>query len=350
MAEEQDCRTLVRHQGHDYFQVDCDRRKGDRRSDGKLNSDFFRMEEIAESANVRASQRLQIKSKVKVEVDEIHEEEPDDVEEEMVEVEVPVVRVPRLPRLPDKCIKCAGRKRTSRLLWLHEFYIVNGNKRKKTNPLVYQSLQFVLGAELPEGVVHGISDRERREIWVLGVWYVPAERVRKYSKRLKGYMFHTELNDDDADKSLYGKCPELVRVENCLRWHPMSRVERSVPRVVHADDVKQRRIYVAGRAFHYVCGVTATEDLDRHEFRLSLLPRGTFAMYPEKRLGLELNSPSMMWEDVEEVFSKIRQCMSSARQGTSSATFKMPFQGSAYAFWKVGYVSDLASASKRLTN
>ncbi len=97
MAEEQDCRTLVRHQGHDYFQVDCDRRKGDRRSDGKLNADLFRMEEIAESANVRASQRLQIKSKVKVEVDEIHEEESDDVEDEMVEVESPIVRVPRLP-------------------------------------------------------------------------------------------------------------------------------------------------------------------------------------------------------------------------------------------------------------
>jgi hypothetical protein len=34
----------------------------------------FCVEQFAESANVRASQRLQIKSKVKPEVDEIHED------------------------------------------------------------------------------------------------------------------------------------------------------------------------------------------------------------------------------------------------------------------------------------
>jgi hypothetical protein len=120
----------------------------------------------------------------------------------------------------------------------------NLNKRKKKNPYVYQAIQFVIGAELPFGVVQGMSARHLREIWVLGVWYVPAERVRKYSKRQKGYMFHTELNDDDADKALYGTCPEVVRVENCLRWHPMSRVESSVPRVVHANDVKSVALWL----------------------------------------------------------------------------------------------------------
>ena len=55
-------------------------------------------------------------------------------------------------------------------------------------------------------------------------------------------------------------------------------------------------------------------------------------MYPEERLGLELNSASMMWDDVEEVFHNIRQCMSSARQGTSSASFKIPFLVSACSF------------------
>jgi hypothetical protein len=224
---------------------------------------------------------------------------------------------------------------------LHEFFIVNGNYRKKKNPLVYQALQFLLGCELPVGVVPAMSDRERREIWVLGVWFVPAERVRKYSRRHKGYMFHTELNGDDADKALYGRCRELVRVENSLSWYPMSRVERSVPRIVHAEDVKQRRINVAGSGMHYVCGVTATVDLQREEYRLAPLSRGAFAMYPEERFGLELNSPSMMWEHIEDVLKNIRECMSSARQGTSSASFKLPFLVSAYSFWKVSFQIDV---------
>ncbi len=115
----------------------------------------------------------------------------------------------------------------------------------------------------------------------------------------------------------------------------MSVVERSVPRVVHAEDVKQRRVYVAGRGMHYVCGVTAVEELPTYGYKLSPLPRGTFAMYPEERSGMDLNSPSMMWECIEDVFLKIRQSMSSARQGTSSATFKMPWSVAAYEFWKV---------------
>jgi hypothetical protein len=84
-----------------------------------------------------------------------------------------------------------------------------------------------------------------KEEAMIGVCYVPADHVRRYSKRSKGYMFHNDESEDDADKYLYGKCPEIVRVENFLIWHPMSRVERGVPRVVHADDIKQRRVYVA---------------------------------------------------------------------------------------------------------
>jgi len=343
---------VVGEYGHKYFKVDRDRSKGDRRSDGKLNADFFAVEEYSVTSDgVRVSQRLRTNKRDTIEV-ESGEEIPEEVEIETNEEELVVESLEgvqnktnkgdsstivrsRVPRMPPKSIKCAGRKRTTRLLWLHEFYIVNGDERKKKDPRVYQALQFLLGSDLPVGIIEGISDSQRREIWVLGVWYVPAERVRKYSRLHKGYMFHTELNGDDADKALYGRCPELVRVENCLRWYPMSRVERSVPRVVHADDVKQRRVYVAGRAMHFVCGVTATEDLESQEFRLTHLPRASFAMYPEERLGLELNSASMMWDDVEEVFHNIRQCMSSARQGTSSASFKIPFLVSAFSFWKV---------------
>jgi len=200
------------------------------------------------------------------------------------------------PPAPDKGIRCAGRKRTSRLLWLHEFFRVYERAHtKKKFPYIYEALQFRVGAQLPDGVVEGMSDAMRREIWVLGVCYIPAKYVRKFSKRVKGYLFHTELNDDDSDQALYGGCPEVVRLDNCLKWHPMSTVSRDIPRIVHADDIKNRRVHVAGRAMHFVCGVLAIEDLHCQEFRVSRLARRYFFMYPEHRFGMELNSASMMW-------------------------------------------------------
>ncbi len=242
------------------------------------------------------------------------------------------------PRVPDKGIRCAGRNRTSRLLWLHEYFRVYERAHSKnTFPYIYQALQFLVGGQLPEGTVEDMSETMRREIWVLGVCYIPAQNVRKYIKRVKGYIVHTELNDNDADKALYGVCPEIVRLENCLKWHPMSTVSIDVPRIVHADDVKTRRVHVVGRVMHYVCGVTAVEDLHCQEFRLSRFGRQNFCMYPEERSGMELNSPSMMWEHIEGIFSQIRQCMRSARQGTSSASFHMPLPVSSFEFWKVSH-------------
>ena len=98
--------------------------------------------------------------------------------------------------MPDKGIRCAVRKRTSRLLWLHEFFHVHESARSKNKfPWVYEALQFKVGAQLPEGVVEEMSEWMRQEIWVLGVCYVPAIYVRKFSKRERGYMFHTEFSD-----------------------------------------------------------------------------------------------------------------------------------------------------------
>jgi hypothetical protein len=76
-----------------------------------------------------------------------------------------------------------------------------------------------------------------------------------FSQRVKGYMFHQEHNDDYSDQTLYGGCPEVVRLDNCLKWHSMSSVSRDVPRIVRADDVKNRRVHVAGRGMHFVFGV-----------------------------------------------------------------------------------------------
>lgn len=389
--------AMVEVEGSRYFVVDQDLRKGDRRGDGQIMAEFFtvgngeRLKKprllydpshgcIRQNSKVRkgeealnllnvltgdAAMRNDEDGFIRLEegrlssqivnlngnIEGINEnrgitnastsgvleqEEDKDVE---VESNVP-------PRLPDKGIRCAVRKRTSRLLWLHEFFRVYESARSKNKfPWVYEALQFKVGGQLPEGVVEEMSDRLRQEIWVLGVCYVPAIYVRKFSKRERGYMFHTELNDDDADKALYGHCPEIVRVENCLKWHPMSTVSIDVPRIVHADDVKNRRVHVAGRGMHFVCGTSAVEDVHCQEFRLSRLHRRHFFMYPEERSGPELNSASFMWEHIDSLFAQIRQCMRTARLGSSSASFHMPFVVSSYEFWKVCTISGFGSVT-----
>jgi hypothetical protein len=372
--------------GSTYFVVDQDLRKGDRRGDGQLMADFFRVD-VSERLK---KQRLLydpshgiIRQRVRVQKSEealdvlnvVNDNAATAIEEAVISLEkgrrisqkgntkeksggikksrgksnaaAIVVQEQEKhkdvesasivhPLVPDKGIRCAVRKGTSRLLWLHEFFRVYeaaGSKNKF--PWIYEALQFKVGAQLPDGVVEEMSDKMRQEIWVLGVCYVPTIYVRKFSKREKGYTFHTELNDHDGDKALYGHCPEIVRVENCLKWHPMSTVSKDVPRIVHADDVKNRRVHVAGRGMHFVCGTSAVEDVHCQEFRLSRLARRHFFMYPEEMSGPELNSATFMWEHIDGVFSQIRQCMRTARLGSSSASFHMPFVVSSFQFWKV---------------
>ena len=116
--------------GHSYFQIDIDHRRGDRRSDGRLNADFFTVGESSMIIdNVRVSKRLQTLSRDIEEDSSVESVEGE--EDDMVEVEPPPNNVPPVPA---QSLKCAVRKRSTRLLWLHEFYIVYGNKRRKTTP------------------------------------------------------------------------------------------------------------------------------------------------------------------------------------------------------------------------
>ena len=238
-------------------------------------------------------------------------------------------------RRPEDGIRCAGRKGTTRLLWLHEFYVVNEGTARQPKLSVYQALHFLMGANCPKGYVEDMTDETRRDIWVLGIRHVPAHEVRHCSTRQAGYLFHTLDNDGDGRTALLGKCPELVRVQNGLTWHNIHTISIVVPRVVHPDDVQIRRVHVAGRKRHYVCGVTAVEDPLTKTYSLSLMPRSDFCMYPVEVLGMELNSASIMWEHIEDIFQKIRVCMSSGRQGTSSATFTMPLLCTVFDFWGV---------------
>ncbi len=142
-------------------------------------------------------------------------------------------------------------------------------------------------------------------------------------------------NDSDARTALLGKCPELVRIQNGLTWHNIHAISIEVPIVVHPDDVQIQRVHVAGRKRHYVCGVTAMDYPLTNTYSLSLMPRSDFSMYPEEVLGMELNSATIMWEHIEDIFQIIRVCMSSGRQGTSSGTFSMPLLSTVFDFWVV---------------
>jgi hypothetical protein len=76
-----------------------------------------------------------------------------------------------------------------------------------------------------------------------------------------GFIFQKDNVDDwepcPQYKAALGKCPELVTVENCLSWSPMSEVLNILPGVVHPIDVQTNSVYVNGRNWRYLCGVTA---------------------------------------------------------------------------------------------
>ena len=356
---------IVQLKGHNYFVVDQDLTKGDRRSDGPALSNFFLAEAGSLNVNnVRQSHRIKKRTEevrmvnIVCHVENTNEglvEEAQDAtmsnlgcDEELAPKKKMQCRRRQLngegdvgkPNLrPSKVgIRCAGRNDTTRLLWLNEFYVVYEGTRQKGRNYIYQAVQFLLGEHVPAGEVVNMTDKMRRSVWVQGICHLPAEHVRKFSRRNKGYMFHTELNDSDARTALFGTCPEIVRVDNWLKWHQMRNVLTEVPRVVHADDVQTRRVHVAGRANHYVCGVSATFDYLTHNFTLVRLPRSGFCMYPEERLSMELNSASIMWDHIDDIFHKLRICMSSGRQGTSSGTFSMPLLCTVYNFWQVSLI------------
>jgi hypothetical protein len=80
-----------------------------------------------------------------------------------------------------------------------------------------------------------------------------------------------------------------------------------IPRVIHPSDIKTRVIHVAGREWHYVCGVTATEK--DGTFTFYKIERQHFYMYPEEALGPCVQSATIMWEHVESLFENRRQLM-----------------------------------------
>jgi hypothetical protein len=137
----------------------------------------------------------------------------------------------------------------------------------------------------------------------------------------------------------------------------MSSVLTEIPRVVHPDDVYSGAVHVAGRDFHYVCGMCCHETVGKttktgretegffHLERLFREENGHqvkygFCMYAEERLGKNINSAGMMWEMIEEIFHGIRTVMS--RSGRArSGSFSLLWSSSLQKFWEVCIASTL---------
>jgi hypothetical protein len=161
---------------------------------------------------------------------------------------------------------------------------------------------------------------------------------------------------------LMTQMPEPVYFGDALRlcgwiipsqaWREMSKVLLTIPRVVHLDDVYSGAVHVAGRDMHYVCGMCAHENIEKQTrentkqelwgfvLRKTIREEGGvqvkdgFCMYPEERLGMQVNSASMMWERVEALFQVVRSVMRDNGRARSGS-FTMEWSVALHEFWKV---------------
>jgi hypothetical protein len=162
----------VEVEGHDYFVVDQDLSKGDRRCDGPAMATFFNVE--AGSAtwdSVRERHRSNKRRDVspppttETPLSESMEEVQDNThgsgDVRLRKKKAPIrmkkfkrdgkLKIGRIVALrPAKPgIQCAGRNDTTRLLWLHEYCVVHEGTSRKGNNYIYQAVQFAVGEHVP---------------------------------------------------------------------------------------------------------------------------------------------------------------------------------------------------------
>ena len=172
--------SIVELEGHNYFVVDQDLSKGDRRSDGPSMATFFNVDAGSTTYNnVRESCRVKKRREVSS-PPIIGNRDGDTNEEEQVnnhrdeeqvikkggsrrskskgDANATPLRIVSI-RSPIAGIRCAGRNDTTRLLWLNEFYVVHEGTTRKGKNYIYQALQFALGEHVPADEVHDMTDR-----------------------------------------------------------------------------------------------------------------------------------------------------------------------------------------------
>jgi hypothetical protein len=79
-------------------------------------------------------------------------------------------------------------KGTFVMLWLHEHFAVYKNMAKpkgKRELDIYQAVEFRTGDDMPAECKEGLSDKELVEIWVKGLYFAPAARIRRARQDLR---------------------------------------------------------------------------------------------------------------------------------------------------------------------
>ena len=96
---------------------------------------------------------------------------------------------------------------------------------------------------------------------------------------------------------------------------------------VHTKKIDTKDKELAEGPWGFVCKKIIREE-DGMQFN------DGFCMYPEERLGMNINSASMMWETVESFFEGVRRVMRENGRARSGS-FSMEWSCALQQFWEV---------------
>ena len=240
---------------------------------------------------------------------------------------------PKMLQRPDRRLAERPEEPGSVLLQ-HEFFeVIVKVDGRAAEAQVYQAMEF--------------GENDDNLVMVKGMYYAPA-RVVLGCRRLRDNA-HTHDADEgssDADVALREDAPELVQVTNCTAWFDVGALTDGKPMVVHPRDVKERGVFIAGKAQHYVCGSKAMEmapglnhagfvgfhPLGEAGFDITPLARNELVSFPELRLGQEYESVTGMWGGVDDIFARARMALRDGN-GVRSGSFEMPWTYAEWRFW-----------------
>jgi hypothetical protein len=112
-------------------------------------------------------------------------------------------------------------------LWLHEHFAVFKNNarprpREKRELDFYQAVEFSTGRSIPAECRLGLSDKEIAQIWVKGIYFAPASRIRRARQDLPKdrYIFQKDTASDWEPAVQYRAEMGIAR---SWLWSPIAR-------------------------------------------------------------------------------------------------------------------------------
>ena len=142
------------------------------------------------------------------------------------------------------------------LLQYEFFEVIVKEDGRAAEAQVYQAMEFGLNEDLL--------------VVVKGTHYAPARVVLGHRRlRDNAHTHDADEGSSDADVALREGAPKLAQVSNCTAWFEMGALTDGKPMVVHLRDVKERGIFIAGKAQHCACGSKAMKWPRRRGKRVS---------------------------------------------------------------------------------